>query len=154
MSLTTVFRPLAAGAAVVMLLTGTAAAAELVRVPSPHPVAETADRLAAAVEAAGAKVFLRVDHAAGAQSVGATIPANQVVIFGNPALGTGVIKDAPGIGLDLPLRVQVLDEGGSTVMVYHDPASVGADYGLPADHPVIVKMSGALGKFTAAAAAE
>jgi len=154
MTVTTVFRPLVASAAMFALATGSAMAADLVRVASPHTVSETADRLVAAVEGAGAKIFLRVDHAAGAQSVGETIPANQVVIFGNPALGTGAIKDAPGMGLDLPLRVQVVDEGGATVMIYHAPASVAADHGLAADHPVIVKMTGALGKLTASAAAE
>ncbi|MDT8345972.1 MAG: DUF302 domain-containing protein, partial [Thermohalobaculum sp.] len=105
---TIAFRRLAAGAALALLAAMPVRAAELVRVPSPHPVAETADRLVAAVEAAGAKVFARIDHAGGAKSVGVDIPANQVVIFGNPALGTAAIKDAPGAGLDLPLTFFVL----------------------------------------------
>lgn len=152
MSLPSLARRLATGAALAILASAPALAADLVRVPSAHPVAETADRLVAAVEAAGAKVFARIDHAGGAKSVGVDIPANQVVIFGNPALGTGVIKDAPGAGLDLPLRVQVLDEGGATVLIYHDPAQLAADHGLPADHPVIAKMAGALAGLTGKAA--
>jgi len=44
-------------------------AADLITKPSPHSVAVTIDKLAAAVENAGAKVFARVDHAKGAMSV-------------------------------------------------------------------------------------
>ena len=44
---------------------GTAMAADLIHKISPHSVSVTIDRLAAAVEGAGAKVFARVDHAAG-----------------------------------------------------------------------------------------
>lgn len=151
---TIAFRRLAAGAALALLAAMPVRAADPVRVPSPHPVAETADRLVAAVEAAGAKVFARIDHAGGAASVGVEIPANQVVIFGNPALGTAAIKDAPGAGLDLPLRVQILDEGGATVLIYHAPADLAADHGLPADHPAIAKMTGALAGLTGKAAAQ
>lgn len=147
-------RRLVAGAALAIVTAAPALAADPVRVPSPRPVAETADRLVAAVEGVGATVFARIDHAAGARSAGVEIPANQVVIFGNPALGTGIIEDAPGAGLDLPLRVQVLDEGGATVLIYHDPARLAADHGLPADHPVIAKMTGALAGLAGKAAAE
>ena len=131
-----------------------ALAADLVRVESPHDVPATIDRLAAAVEKAGATVFARIDHAKGAAGVDMPIPDNQVLIFGNPALGTPVIRDAPTAGLDLPLRVQAFDEGGQTVIVYHAPASLAAAHGLAPDHPSIGKMTGALGKLTAAAAAE
>lgn len=124
----------------------------LVKVSSPHSVAQTADNLVAAVEAAGAKVFARIDHAAGGKSVGMDIPANEVVIFGNPQLGTPVIRDAPEAGLDLPLRVAVIETDGGTVLVYHAPETLAAAHGLPADHPSIAKMTGALKNLTGKAA--
>ncbi|WP_305984724.1 DUF302 domain-containing protein [Roseibium sp. MMSF_3544] len=124
----------------------------LVHVPSAHSVEQTADNLVAAVEKAGAKVFARIDHAAGGKSVGMEIPANQVVIFGNPQLGTPVIRDAPEAGLDLPIRVVVIETDDGTVLVYHDPKTLAAAHGLPADHPSIGKMTGALKNLTSAAA--
>ncbi|MEO0822180.1 MAG: DUF302 domain-containing protein [Pseudomonadota bacterium] len=124
----------------------------LVRVESPHSVAVTLDRLAAAIEKAGARVFARVDHAAGAAKVDMTIPDNQVLIFGNPKLGTPVMVAGPSAGLDLPLKVVAFDEDGQTVMMYRAPTAMAAEHGVPADHPSIVKMTGALGKLTAAAA--
>ncbi|WP_340422195.1 DUF302 domain-containing protein [Yoonia sp. GPGPB17] len=60
---------------------------------SPLSVAETIDGLEAAVNGAGATVFARVDHAAGAQSVGKSIPDATLLIFGNPALGTLAMED-------------------------------------------------------------
>ncbi|MBG6207490.1 uncharacterized protein (DUF302 family) [Labrenzia sp. EL_126] len=132
-------------------LVAKAADTDLVKVPSPHSVKQTADNLVAAVEKAGAKVFARVDHAAGGKSVDMEIPANQVVIFGNPKLGTPVIRDAPEAGLDLPIRVAIIETDNGTILVYHAPASLAAAHGLPADHPSIGKMTGALKNLTAKA---
>ena len=128
--------------------------ADLVTKTSPHSVAETVDRLAAAVEKAGAKVFARVDHAAGAAKVGAKLPANQMLMFGNPKLGTPAMQAGASMGLDLPLRVVVYEDASGTVWVkYHDPANVAAVHGVPSDAPVIKKMQGALNKLTGAAVA-
>ena len=135
-------------------LASPASATDLVRVDSPHGVAETSDRLAAAVEKAGARIFARIDHAKGAESIGSPIPAAEVLLFGTPALGTPVIAEAPEAGLDLPLRVFVHDRNGQTVMVYRAPAAIAAAHGVADDHPAIAKMTGALGTLTAAAAAE
>ena len=76
----------------------------------------------------------------------------ELLIFGNPKLGTPALQAGATMGLDLPLRVLAYQEGGKVWMVYHDPADVAALHGLPADHPVIAKMTGALGKLTAKAA--
>lgn len=124
----------------------------VVKVSSPHSVTQTVDNFVAAVENAGAKVFARVDHALGGKNAGMEIPANQVVIFGNPKLGTPVIRDAPTAGLDLPLRVAVIETDDGTVIVYHAPEKLAAEHGLPADHPSITKMNGALKNLTAKAA--
>jgi len=79
-------------------------AADLITKESPHTVAVTLDRLSAAVEKAGAKVFARVDHAKGAASVGKELRPTEMLMFGNPALGTPAIEAAQTAGLDLPLR--------------------------------------------------
>ena len=45
-----------------------------------------------------------------------------------------------------------MEQDGKTWMAYHNPMVVGASHGLDPDHPVIAKMTGALGKLTAKAA--
>ncbi|MEM7211244.1 MAG: DUF302 domain-containing protein [Pseudomonadota bacterium] len=128
------------------------AQADMITKTSAHSVAVTIDRLAAAVEKAGAKVFARIDHAKGAASVGADLRPTQMLMFGNPKLGTPAIQAGQSIGLDLPLRVVAWEtEDGKVTVGYHDPADVAALHGLPADHPTIAKMQGALGKLTGAA---
>jgi len=126
----------------------------LVRVSSPHSVSDTVDRLAEAVEGAGAHIFARVNHAEGGAQVDMDIPDNELLIFGNPALGTPVIRDAPAAGLDLPIRVVVVETDEGTVLIYRSPDALAEMHGLPADHPSIAKMKGALNKLTGKAASQ
>jgi len=118
---------------------------------SASSVAETADKLAAAAEGAGATVFARVDHAAGAEAVGEEMAPMIMVMFGNPKIGTPVLKAAPQSGLDLPLRVLVWDDGGVTKVGYLDPQDLKARYGVEGADAAFETVAGALDKLTGAA---
>jgi uncharacterized protein (DUF302 family) len=131
------------------VLAAPAYGAELIAKQSPHPVEATIDRLVAAVEAAGAKVFARVDHAAGAAAVGSELRPTQLLMFGNPKLGTPALQAAQQAGLDLPLRVLAYeDANGDVFVVYHPPARLSEEYGIAPDAEVLKKMTGALDKLT------
>ncbi|TMM54251.1 DUF302 domain-containing protein [Sulfitobacter sabulilitoris] len=133
----------------------TPATAEMIHKTSPHSVTATMDRLEAAATDAGATVFARIDHAAGAQQAGSDLRPTEVLIFGNPALGTPAMREAQTAGLDLPLRVLAFaDAQGAVHLVYRDPANLAAAHGLPGDAEYIAKMTGALSKLTDAAIAE
>ena len=140
---------------VAFCLLGTfAQAADLIEKESPHSVAETIDRLAAAVEKAGATVFARVDHAAGAAKVDMELRPTEMLMFGNPALGTPAMLEAQKTGLDLPLRVLAYEDAdGKVMIVYHAPTALGG-LGLSADAEVVGKMTGALDKLTSVAVAQ
>ena len=142
-------------ATVVAIASATAGlAADIIEKTSPHSVSVTVDRLAAAVEGAGATVFARVDHGAGAASVDMELPAAELLIFGNPKLGTPAMQDGITAGLDLPLRVLTYADGQGIVHVaYHDPASLAITHSLPADAKYIQMMTGALDKLTSKAVA-
>ncbi len=130
-------------------------AADLVRISSPHSVSDTVDRLAAAVEGAGATVVARVNHAKAAAGVDLELRPVEMLMFGNPKLGTPAMQADPASGLDLPLRVVVYEgEDGSVTLAYHDPAELAAAHDIPGDAEVLAKMTGALAKLTAAAVAE
>lgn len=136
-------------AALFLMLSGHVYAADLVKKESPHSVDETMAKLAAAVEGAGAKIFVKVDHAAGATSVGMKLRPTQMIMFGNPKLGTPAIQASQSAGLDLPLRVIVFeDDGGKVHLAYHAPAQLAENHGIPADAEVLKKMTGALDKLT------
>jgi uncharacterized protein (DUF302 family) len=145
---------LARAATVVIASATTGLAANLVEKTSPHSVSQTIDRLEVAVEAAGATVFARVDHAAGAASVEMDLAPSTLLIFGNPKLGTPAMQDSMTAGLDLPLRVLAYaDADGVVHVVYHAPAELAATHGLPEDAEYIQRMTGALDKLTGKAVA-
>ncbi|MEP5732390.1 MAG: DUF302 domain-containing protein [Sulfitobacter sp.] len=128
---------------------------DMINKVSPHSVSVTMDRLAAAVEGAGATVFARIDHAAGAAKVDTELRPTQVLIFGNPKLGTPAMLDAQTAGLDLPLRVLAhADAEGVVHVSYHAPASLADNHGLPGDAEYIKMMARALHNLTSKAVAD
>ncbi len=119
---------------------------------SANSVSVTADKLAAAVEKAGAKVFARVDHQAGAKSIGDELPGATLVIFGNPKIGTPIMKSNIKAGLDLPIRVLIWEEGGKTMLGTTDPDALKERYSIEGADKALMTMKGALGKLMGAAA--
>ena len=137
-------------------LAGTALAGDngIVRKEAAASVTETVDALVSAMEGAGLTIFARVDHGAGAESIGADIGASQLLIFGNPKVGTPAIQDDPVSGLFLPMKVLVYDDPTGKVMIaYEEPAEMlGPLGGVSEDAAYIATMTGALGRFTDAVA--
>jgi uncharacterized protein (DUF302 family) len=104
----------------------------IVSVPSRYPVAATVRRLQEQVEQHGAAVFAVIDHAANAHRAGQEMPETQVLIFGDPAVGTRLMLAVPDIALDLPMRVLVRDDdAGGSVVTWQDPGYIAARYGVP-----------------------
>lgn len=132
---------------------GPAAASDLVTTRASGTVAEAMDRIEAAVETAGATVFARVDHGRGAMDIGMDLAPAELLIFGNPQLGTPAMQDDIAAGLILPLRLLVYEDANGTVQVaYEDVASMFDGYAIAGDADYVAKMAGALRKFAAAAA--
>ncbi|MGH7117801.1 MAG: DUF302 domain-containing protein [Acetobacteraceae bacterium] len=91
---------------------------------------ETMERLAAAVTSRGMTIFARVDHAGAAAKVGLELPPTEVLIFGNPKVGTPLMQAAQTIAIDLPLRALVWEDGnGQTWLAYNDPTWLAKRHG-------------------------
>lgn len=132
-------------------VTGTAVAdsGELIVKQSDFGVVKTLDRLGIALERKGIKVFARVNHAKGAESVGMSLPANSVLIFGSPKIGTPLMTSNPAIGLDLPLKAVAWRAADGTVkLAYTNPAALAKRYGIADREKVFKRITGALNKFT------
>ena len=125
----------------------------LVTLQSSHDVATTLERLTAALEAKGVRVFARIDHAAGAASVGLALRPATLVIFGNPAAGTPLMQAAQTVGIDLPLKALVWQDGaGDTWLSYNDPSWLAKRHELGSETATVVaNMSAALNVVTKAA---
>lgn len=96
----------------------------LIRVRSAYSVDETIARLKSIVSEKGAHIFAHVDHQAGAAKVEMDLPPSQLLIFGNPKLGTPLMQCDLMNGLNLPMRVLVTEEKpGDVTLNYTDPHS-------------------------------
>ena len=105
----------------------------LMSVQSRVSARETLDRLFAALTERKLTIFSRIDHAAGAASVGLSLRPTEVVIFGNPKGGTALMQDRQSSGIDLPLKALVWEDAeGKAWLTYNDPAWVAKLHGLGA----------------------
>jgi len=105
----------------------------VVRLASPHSVAETMARLAALLKERGVLIFAHIDFSADAARAGLTMRAEQLLIFGNPRAGTPLMQTEPAAGLDLPLKALAWeDTGGRVWIAYNDPQYVIRRHALPA----------------------
>ena len=103
----------------------------LVSIPSRYSASETMERLLAALKKRDLNVSIRVDHAAGAASVGMPLRPTEVVLFGNPKGGTALMQDQQVAGIDLPLKALVWqDADGKVWLSYNAPDWIAARAGL------------------------
>ncbi|MEH6579979.1 MAG: DUF302 domain-containing protein [Amphritea sp.] len=124
----------------------------LITIKSPYDVKTTADRLEAALKTKGMTVFARIDHAAGAQKVAQELRPTELVIFGNPKVGTPLIQCAQSIAIDLPQKALIRrDAAGLVWLSYNDPAYLAARHGITGCDEVVKKIQIALGNFAKAA---
>lgn len=135
-----------------VLQTPLAGAGSIVVTRSAHDVNETINRLEAALRAKGVTVFARIDHAGNAQRVGVALRPVQLLIFGNPKLGSPLLESNPMVGLDLPMKALAWeDTDGKVWLGYTAAATIAERYRIEDRAAVIDKMTGALKNFTAAA---
>ena len=88
-------------------------------IDSQFGVAETQQRLVEAIEARGMTVMAQLDHRANASSVGLDMRPTRLVIFGNPKGGTQLMKCAPTVAIDLPMKMLIWREGDTVRIAYN-----------------------------------
>lgn len=93
-------------------------AGALVRLESPHNVEATAQYLVTALQARGMTVFARIDHQAAASDAGLEMQPAQVIVYGNPKVGTPLMQADPELALQLPLKVLVTEVEGKTRVIF------------------------------------
>lgn len=131
------------------------AANGLITVKSVHTVEATADKLEAVLKSKGMNVFGRVNHAKGAMGAGLELLPTELVIFGNPKVGTPLMQCARSVAIDLPQKALIWeDDSGQVWLSYNDPAYLAERHSIEGCDEVLKKVSGALGNFAAAATSE
>ena len=142
-------------AMIALVLTTVTAQADdgLVKKLSAHSVQTTMDSLENLVRNKGLTVFVRIDHAAGAAEVGEEMLPTQLLMFGNPAIGTNLMTSQRTIGVDLPIKVLIWEEpDGKVWIAYNDPAYLAKRHGIDDRDAVLDKMGRAVKGLVSAAA--
>jgi uncharacterized protein (DUF302 family) len=109
--------------------------------------ARAGDEFIAAVDFVPDTAPARTKTAAGAAAAPPPAPAagpraTSVVLISRPAAEAQLIKKAPSIGLDLPMRFVVwLDEQNRTQIGYPDVRRIAVRHGIPADDPNVVALA-------------
>ena len=120
----------------------------MITIESRHSVQITADRLEPILEEKGMTVFSRIDHAAGAAGIGETLRPTILFIFGNPKVGTALMKCGQTAGIDLPLKILIWeDDSGLVKLSYNDPRYIADRHDISDCGQVLQKMTGALKGF-------
>jgi uncharacterized protein (DUF302 family) len=114
--------------------------ARLVVRSSAVDVGTAVERCTTELRRRGIRIFEVFDHGAGARSAGLDLPPEVVAIFGDPSVGTRLMQVDTTIGIELPLRVLVWDQGGVAHVGFVDPMTWAGVYAITADHPALAGM--------------
>lgn len=124
----------------------------MVTVKSNHSVEATADKLESTLKEKGMTVMNRINHAAGAKEAGLELMPTEVVIFGNPKVGTPLMQCSRKVAIDLPQKALIWeDEEGEVWLAYNDPEYLKRRHNIEGCDGVLEKAKGALAGFAEAA---
>ena len=120
----------------------------IISVKSSHEVKATTDRLENVLNQKGMTVFIRINHAEGAQKVGKRLRPTELVVFGNPKVGTPLMLCSQSTAIDLPQKALIWeDQEGTVWFSYNDPNYLVERHGITGCAEVIKKTEKALSNF-------
>lgn len=94
----------------------------MINVASEYNVKQTADRFERIVKEKGMTVFNRINHAEGAKAVDIQLRPTELIIFGNPKVGSPLMACQQSVALDLPQKALIWqDVTGKVWLSYNDP---------------------------------
>ena len=121
----------------------------LITKSSAFSVKETIDRLEDVLKKKGIGIALRWAHHKKADGVGIKLRPTELLIFGNPKLGSHMFTSQQTAGIDLPMKALAWeDENGKVWLTYNDPSYLAKRHGISDRDKIVTKMTGALNKFS------
>ena len=121
----------------------------LISKKSKYSTSETLDRLSDVLKKKGIRIFARVSHDKNAEGVDLKLRPTELLIFGNPKLGTHFFTSNQTAGIDLPMKALAWqDKKGQVWLTYNDPKYIAKRHDIEDRDDIVKKMSGALGKMT------
>lgn len=125
------------------------AADGLINVQSTFTVTETADRMENVLKEKGMTVFNRIKHSENAQKVGLKLNDTELIIFGNPKVGTPLMKCQQSVAIDLPQKALIWEDDNDAVWIsYNNPKYLEKRHNISGCEEVISKIEKALVNIT------
>lgn len=116
----------------------------LIILSSPHSATATMDRLETALRKRDI-ANMRWSHHTKAAEVDIALRPTELMLFGNPALGSHLFTSRQSAGIDLPLKaVAWEDAGGRVWFAYNDPSWIADRHGIDDRTEVLERMTGVL----------
>jgi uncharacterized protein (DUF302 family) len=123
----------------------TQAADGLINVQSTLSVQETADRLENILKERKMTVFNRIKHSEGAMNVGIELRNTELIIFGNPKVGSPLIKCGQSVAIDLPQKALIWEDEEKNVWIsYNDPQYLAQRHQIVGCEEILTKIANAL----------
>ena len=115
-------------------------------VPATGAVDEVYARLRAVIDGnPNLRIIAELDHQANAARVGLELSPIRLIVFGNPNLGTPLMREAQSVGIDLPQKMLVYQTAdGGTEIIWNDPFFLAGRHGIPTTLPQLSTIAGAL----------
>jgi uncharacterized protein (DUF302 family) len=135
-------------------ISASAIAAEgVVNIPATKGVSETADNLEKVLSSKGMTIFNRIKHSESAKEIGIELRDTEVIIFGNPKIGSQLMKCQQSVAIDLPQKALIWEDEESNVWItYNDPGYLIDRHSIEGCDEVAETVSNALNNLTSAAA--
>ena len=128
------------------------AADGMIDVESSFGVEETGDRLVNVLKEKGMTIFNRVKHSDAAKNVGIKLRETELIIFGNPKVGSPLMKCQQSVAIDLPQKVLIWkDSEGKVWISYNNPGYLEKRHNISNCKEVISKIEKALAGISKAA---
>jgi len=138
--------------AFLFLTTPSIAADGIIDIKSMFNVKETADRLEGIFTTKGMTIFTRINHSENAKNVGIELRDTELIIFGNPKVGSPLMQCQQSVAIDLPQKALIWKNAQGTVWIsYNDPRYLQNRHDIPGCNEVITKIGAALAGITKAA---
>ena len=126
----------------------------LVTVESDADVEASVERVKEAIEGNDdLGLMAEIDHEANADTVDRDLPPTTVLVFGNPDLGTPLMRAGRTLAIDLPQKLLVMEREDGTVTVnYNDPEYLAERHGVEDQDDRLDTVADALSSLAAVAA--
>ncbi len=122
-----------------------AAADGVVDIPSTFNVEETTDRMVRILNKKGMTIFNRIKHSESAAKVGIELRKTELIIFGNPKVGSPLMACQQSVAIDLPQKALIWEDADARVWIsYNDPRYLEKRHNISGCEEAITKIEKAL----------